>query len=116
MRHRKKKDKVGGSDSRQRQLLKNLACGLIKTGKVDTTQARAKKCQKHVEKIITKAKAGDTHSHRQVFKALQDKEAVNKLLSQVAPEYEDREGGYTRLLKLPPRKGDGAEMARLMLT
>ncbi len=116
MRHRKKKNKVGGSKSHRNQMLKNLACELIKNGKVDTTQARAKECQKHVERIITKAKAGDTHSHRQVFKALQDKEAVNKLLSEVAGDYKDREGGYTRLLKLPPRRGDGAAMARLMLT
>lgn len=116
MRHRKKKNKVGGSKSGQRQMLKNLACELIKSGKVDTTQAKAKMCQKHVEKIITKAKAGDTHSNRQVFKALQDKEAVDKLLSHLAQDYKDREGGYTRLFKLPPRKGDGAPMARLMLT
>lgn len=115
MRHRKKRNKVGGSKSRRKQLLKNLACELIKNEKVDTTQARAKECQKHVEKIITKARTDDTHSRRQAFKYLQDKEAVEKLFSEIVKSFETREGGYTRLLKLPPRRGDGAPMARLIL-
>lgn len=115
MTRRKKVSKIGGSLSRRKQVLRNLACQLIKNGKLDTTHAKAKECQKHVEKVINKAKAGDTHARRQAFKHLQDKEAVDKLFSRVIEDYSDRDGGYTRLLKLPPRRGDGARMARLML-
>lgn len=87
---------------------------LIRRGKVDTTLSRAKESSRLAERLVTWAKRGDLHARRQSFRVLQDKEAVTRLFEEIGPRYTDREGGYTRVLKLPPRQGDGAEMARLM--
>jgi len=114
MRHRKKFRKLGRVASHRRLMLAGQVKALIAHGKVDTTLARAKESKILAEKLVTWAKQGDTHARRQAFRVLQDKEAVKKLFEEIGPRYQDREGGYTRVLKLPPRKGDGAEMARLM--
>jgi large subunit ribosomal protein L17 len=113
MRHRKKVKKLGRDRSHRKSLLSNLVKDLIKKGKVDTTTTKAGECAKLAEKMITLAKGDNTHSRRQAFKFLGDKEAVKMLFEEIGPKYQNRNGGYVRLLKLPPRKGDGAEMARL---
>lgn len=99
--------------TRQRQIVANLIKGLIEHGKVDTTVTRAKETQRYADKMITLAKRGDRAARRKAFSLLNDKESVTKLFEDIAEDYQDREGGYTRVLRLPPRRGDGAEMARL---
>lgn len=115
MRHRNKVKKLSLKKAHRQSLLANLVKDLILHGKVDTTLAKAKEGVHLAEKIITIAKRGDDHSYREAFRFLQDKEVVKKLFAEVAPKYQDRNGGYTRVLKLPPRQGDGAERARLTL-
>lgn len=112
MDHRKKGRKIA-SPSHQKQLLANLVAGLIKEEKVDTTVAKAKEARRFADKMVSLGKKGTSHSRRQAFKFLNDKEAVTKLFDDIATEYQDRQGGYTRIFRLPPRRGDGAEMARL---
>ncbi len=114
MRHRRKVPKLSMEKSRREAVLRNQARDLILHGKVDTTPARAKATQRLVERLVTWAKRGDQASRRRAFSVLQDKEATTKLFEEIAPRYKDRAGGYTRVLKLGPRRGDGAEMARLM--
>lgn len=99
--------------SHQKQIVANLVKGLINNGKVDTTVAKAKEASRFADKMITLAKDGDEHARRRAFSFLNDKEAVANLFDNLGERYEDRQGGYTRILRLPPRKGDGAEMARL---
>jgi len=115
MRHRCKDSKLGMKQGQRKSLMWNLTKTLIMDGKVDTTLERAKAGSSYAERVITLACRGDQHSRRTVFSRLQDKKAVNTLYEEVAPRYEDRNGGYTRVVKLGPRKGDGAERARLML-
>jgi len=115
MDHKKKGIKLEES-SHQRSLVANLVSSLIKEGKVDTTEARAKETRRYVDKMVTLAKEGDGESRRRAFRFLQDKEAVGLLFDEIAEEYMDRQGGYCRVLKLPPRRGDGADMARLMFS
>jgi large subunit ribosomal protein L17 len=86
---------------------------LILYGKVDTTPARAKATQRLVERLVTWARRGDQAARRLAFSVLQDKEATHKLFEEIGPKYKDRPGGYTRIFKLGPRRGDGAEEARL---
>lgn len=114
MRHRKKGRKLSRRSSHRRLMLAGQVKALIHRGKVDTTVARAKESRRLADRLVTWAKRGDTAARRQAFRVLQDKEAVTRLFEEIGPRYQDREGGYTRVLKLPPRSGDGAEMARLM--
>lgn len=107
----KKGPRLGGSPSHQRKILANLAGQLIEHERVTTTSAKAKQLRPYVEKMITKARRGDLHARRLILRKIQDTEVVTKLFDDVAPRYEDRPGGYTRILKLGPRRGDGAEMA-----
>ena len=100
--------------SHQKQIVANLVKGLIKDGKVDTTITKAKEASRFADRMITLAKKGDEPARRRAFKFLNDKEAVKDLFNDFGERYEDRQGGYTRVLRLPPRKGDGAEMARLI--
>jgi large subunit ribosomal protein L17 len=95
--------------------LVNVTKSLILNSKVDTTLDRAKAGQRFAERVITLARRGDLHARRIVFSRLRDKEAVDKLFQEIGPKYKDRAGGYTRVVKLGPRQGDGAEQARLML-
>jgi len=99
--------------SHQKQMIANLVKGLIKEGKIDTTVAKAKETSRFADRMVTLAKKGDEPARRRAFKFLNDKEAVKKLFDSMGQKYEERQGGYTRVLRLPPRKGDGAEMARL---
>lgn len=107
----KKGPRLGGSPSHQRKILANLAASLIEEERITTTQSRAKMLRPYVEKMVTKARRGDLHARRLILRKIQDTEVVTKLFDDVAPRYEDRPGGYTRILKLGPRRGDGAEMA-----
>ena len=115
MRHRRTVDKLGMTKSHRKSVLANMAKGLILCNKVDTTFARAKAGQRYAERIISLARRGDLHARRIAFARLKDKAAVDKLFTEIGPRYKDRAGGYTRVVKLGPRKGDGAELARLML-
>ena len=107
----KKGPRLGGSPSHQRKILSNLAASLIQEERITTTETRAKMLRPYVEKIVTKARRGDLHSRRLVLRKIQNHDVVTKLFDDVAPRYEDREGGYTRIVKLGPRRGDGTEMA-----
>ncbi len=101
--------------SHRESVLATVTKGLILGSKVDTTVARAKAGQRYAERVISLARRGDLHARRIVFAKLQDKAVVDKLFAEIGPRYKDRAGGYTRVVKLGPRKGDGAEQARLML-
>lgn len=105
--------KLNCSSGHRRALLANLASSLIERESIQTTRARAKETQRLVEKMITKARKGDLNSRRQVLKTLTRKSVVNKLFDDIGPRFEDRPGGYTRILKLGQRRGDGAEMVLL---
>ncbi len=115
MRHRVEGFKIGMLPSHRRSVLANLTNALILHSKVDTTFPRAKAGQQFAERVITLARRGDLHARRIAFSRLRDKEAVDKLFSEIGPAYKDKAGGYTRIVKLGPRRGDGAEEARLML-
>jgi large subunit ribosomal protein L17 len=115
MRHRKGVDKMGMLASHRRSVLANLTNALILHSKVDTTLMRAKASQRFAERVITLARRGDLHARRIVFSRLRDKEVVDKLFTEIGPTFKDRAGGYTRVVKMGPRRGDGAEVARLML-
>jgi large subunit ribosomal protein L17 len=107
--------RLGGSPSHQRKILANLTSDLIVHEKITTTQAKAKMLRPYAEKVITKARRGDLHARRTVLKKINNSEVVTKLFDDVAPRYADRPGGYLRITKLGPRRGDGAEMARVEL-
>jgi large subunit ribosomal protein L17 len=96
-------------------MLGGLAASLFEHEKVNTTQARAKALRPHAEILITFAKRGDVAARREVLKVITDRDVVHKLFSDIGPRYADRPGGYTRILKLGNRKGDGAAMARIEL-
>jgi large subunit ribosomal protein L17 len=95
--------------------LKNLAIALTREGRIETTRAKAKELRSYYEKLITKASAGDSNAHRAIFAMLQDKTATNRLVTEIAPEYADRKGGYTRIIKTRMRRGDAAPMAIIEL-
>jgi len=103
--------RLGGSPSHQRHMLSNLAQDLIWEERITTTVTRAKVLRPYAEKLITKARTGSLHARRQVLAQIEDTEVVTKLFDEVAPRYTDRPGGYTRIVRLGPRRGDGAEMA-----
>ena len=115
MRHRNNVDKLGMVRSHRKSVLANLAVGLIMHEHLDTTLTRAKASQRFSERLITLARRGDLHARRIAFSRIRDKTAVTKLFDELGPRFKDRNGGYTRVLKLGPRRGDGAEMARIML-
>ena len=111
----KKGPRLGGSPSHQRKILANLAASLIEEEAITTTHAKAKVLRPYVEKMITKARRGDLHARRLVLRKIEDTDVVTKLFDDVGPRYADRPGGYTRIVKLGPRRGDGAEMAIIEL-
>jgi large subunit ribosomal protein L17 len=111
----KKGKRLGGSPSHQRKILANLTAQLIENERVTTTQAKARDLRPYAEKIITRARRGDLHSRRLVLAKIGDNDAVTKLFDDVAPRYENRPGGYTRIIKLGQRRGDGSEMAIIEL-
>jgi len=107
----RKGKRLGGSPSHQRKILANLATSLIEEERITTTVTKAKMLRPYVEKIVTKARTGDLHSRRLVLRNIHNLEVVTKLFDDIGPRYADRPGGYTRIVKLGPRRGDGAEMA-----
>lgn len=115
MRHRKKGRKLSRTLSHRRALLRNLAISLIMNGRIITTEPKAKELRRVVEKLITKAKDGTLHMRRQVIAFIPHKEAVKKLFNEIAPKYKDRNGGYTRILKIGEREGDAAFMTLVEL-
>ena len=116
MRHQKNRHKLGRDAAHRKALLANLSKELIEHERIETTLSKAKAVKPDVEKLITLARRGDLHARRQALSALgQDKFAVYKLFEEIAPRYTDRPGGYTRILKLGPRKSDATEMALLEL-
>ncbi len=115
MRHRKKKGKLGRTTDHREALLSNLAVALIAHGRVRTTLAKTKALRPVVEKLITLGKKQDISARRQAAATLKDKEAVKKLFSEIAPQFDGRNGGYTRIIRLEPRSGDGAPMAIIEL-
>jgi large subunit ribosomal protein L17 len=111
----KKGRRFGGSSAHQKSMLANLVASLIAAEAITTTEAKAKALRPVAEKIISKAKKGGLHNHRQVVSFLRDKEMAAKLFEEIGPRYADRPGGYTRILKVGPRQGDNAPMARIEL-
>ncbi|ABL83372.1 MULTISPECIES: 50S ribosomal protein L17 [unclassified Nocardioides] len=107
--------RLGGSPSHQRLILSNLATQLFEHGRITTTESRARALRPHAEKLITKAKKGDLHNRREVLKTIRDKSVVHTLFTEIAPTFAERPGGYTRITKIGPRKGDNAPMAVIEL-
>jgi large subunit ribosomal protein L17 len=107
--------RLGGSSAHQRHMLANLATALFEHGKITTTEARARRLRPYAERLITFAKRGDLHARRQVLTAVTDKSVVHTLFAEIGPSFADREGGYTRITKVGPRKGDNAALAVIEL-
>ncbi|MFL2697292.1 MAG: 50S ribosomal protein L17 [Acidimicrobiales bacterium] len=107
--------RFGGSSAHQKAMMGNLVASLIAAEAIVTTEAKAKAMRPVAEKIITKAKKGGLHNHRQIIAFLRDQEIADKLMEDVGPRYAGRPGGYTRILKVGPRYGDNAPMARIEL-
>jgi large subunit ribosomal protein L17 len=107
--------RLGGSPAHERLMLANLATSLFEHGKITTTEAKARRMRPLAEKLITKAKRGDLHNRRQIQRVIRDKDVVHKLLAEIGPFFADRAGGYTRITKTIPRKGDNAPMAVIEL-
>jgi large subunit ribosomal protein L17 len=111
----KKGARLGGSPAHQRLMLSNLATALFEHGRITTTETRARLLRPVAEKLITKAKKGDLHNRREVLKTVRDKSVVHTLFTEIAPTFAERPGGYTRITKIGPRKGDNAPMAVIEL-
>ncbi len=107
--------RLGGSPAHQRLILSNLATALFEHGRITTTEAKARRLRPYAEKLITKAKRGDLHNRREVLKTIRDKTVVHVLFTEIAPTFAERPGGYTRITKIGPRKGDNAPMAVIEL-
>ena len=111
----RKSRRFGGDAAHQRLMMANLVASLIAAEAIVTTEAKAKALRPVAEKMITKAKKGGLHNHRQVVAFIGDREMASKLFDEIGPRYAERPGGYTRILKLGPRHGDNAPMARIEL-
>ena len=107
--------RLGGSSSHQKALLANLATSLFEHGRITTTEPKARALRPYAEKLITHAKKGALHNRREVMKKIRDKDVVHTLFAEIAPFYADRNGGYTRIIKVENRKGDNAPMAVIEL-
>src|SRR5215469_2975388 len=107
--------RLGGSPAHQRHMLANLATALFEHGKITTTEARARRLRPVAERLITFAKRGDLHARRQVLTTVTDKNVVHTLFAEIGPSFAAREGGYTRITKIGPRKGDNAPLAVIEL-
>jgi large subunit ribosomal protein L17 len=103
--------RLGGSPTHQRHILSNLAQELFWEERVTTTVAKAKMLRPYAEKLITKARTGSLHARRQILAQIEDTEVVTHLFDEIAPRYRERPGGYTRIVRVGPRRGDAAEMA-----
>src|ERR687894_1994147 len=107
--------RLGGSPAHEKLLLANLATELFRHGKIKTTETKAKRLRPLAEQLITKAKRGDLHARRRVLTVVRDKDVVFSLFDEIAPRFANRPGGYTRIVKTGPRKGDHAPMAIIEL-
>ena len=107
--------RLGGGPAHERLMLANLATALFEHGKITTTEAKAKRLRPLAERLITFAKRGDLHARRRVMTVVRDKGVVHELFTEIGPRYENRQGGYTRITKIGPRKGDNAPMAVIEL-
>lgn len=116
MRHRQKGRKLGRTKSHRNLMLRNLVTSLFSNESVRTTEAKAKEARRLAERMVSYAKRGDLHARRQVLRHINDQDIVRKLFDSIAPRFEGRQGGYTRIIKLTRRHGDGAPVAILELT
>ncbi len=107
--------KLGRPTDHRKAMLRNLVTSLLKNEKIETTVTRAKEAKRMTDKMITLAKRGDLHARRQVLAYVYEEDIVTKLFDEIAPRYAERNGGYTRVLRVGPRRGDGAELAILEL-
>ncbi|WP_150249575.1 50S ribosomal protein L17 [Nocardiopsis deserti] len=107
--------RLGSGPAHERHILANLATSLFQHGRIRTTEAKAKRLRPYAEKLITLGKRGDLHARRQVLTKITDKAVVHELFTEIGPRYENRPGGYTRITKIGPRKGDNAPMAVIEL-
>lgn len=115
MRHRHGYRKLSRTSQHRAALLKNLAISMTEHGRLETTVAKAKELRRYYEKLISKALEGDSNAHRAIFAMLQCKVSTNKLVNEIAPQYADRNGGYTRIIKTRIRRGDATPMAIIEL-
>ena len=115
MRHRAKGRQLSRTSSHKRAMLNNMAASLFDHGRVVTTEAKAKELRPFAEKLITMARRGDLHSRRLVGRRIKDREILGRLFSEIGPRFAARPGGYTRILKMGHRVGDGADVARIEL-
>ena len=116
MRHARHRVRLSRTSSHQRAMLSNMARNVVQHGRVRTTEAKAKQARRLVDRLITWGKDGSIHARREAFRILKDRELVKRLFAVVAPEFVTVHGGYTRVMKLGPRNGDGASLALLELT
>ncbi|MDV6013100.1 50S ribosomal protein L17 [Haloechinothrix sp. LS1_15] len=107
--------RLGGSPAHEKLMMSNLATSLFEHGRITTTEAKARRLRPLAEKLITKAKRGDLHNRRQIQKVIRNQSVVHRLMTEIGPFYEDRNGGYTRITRTLPRKGDNAPMAVIEL-
>jgi large subunit ribosomal protein L17 len=107
--------RLGGSSSHQKAILANLATSLFEHGRIRTTETKARALRPYAEKLITHAKKGALHNRREVLKKIRDKDVVHALFAEIGPFFSDRNGGYTRIIKVEARKGDNAPMAVIEL-
>ena len=107
--------KLGRESAHRKAMLRNLVTDLLREGRIQTTEHRAKEARREAEKMITLGKRGDLHARRQAMAYIFDESVVTKLFEEITPKYADRQGGYTRILKLGPRQGDNAEVVFLEL-
>lgn len=107
--------KLGRNSSNRKALFRSILSSFIKHERIETTVTKAKEVSSHVAKLITLAKRGDLHARRQVLAVLVDEEATRKLFDEIAPKYAERQGGFTRIYRVGPRRGDAAEMAIIEL-
>jgi len=115
MRHRVKGRQLSRTASHRRALLRNMATSLFRHDRVVTTEAKAKELRPYAERLITLARRGDLHARRLAERRIRDRDTLHRLFSEIGPRFASRPGGYTRILKLGHRKGDGAELARIEL-
>ena len=115
MRHRAKGRQLSRTSSHKRALLNNMAASLFEHGRVVTTEAKAKELRPFAEKLITLARRGDLHARRLVERRIKDRDTLGKLFTEIGPRFAARPGGYTRILKMGHRPGDGADIARIEL-
>jgi len=115
MRHQAKGRQLSRTSEHRRALMRNMATSLILHGRIETTVAKAKELRPYAEKLITLARRGDLHARRLVAQKIREREALSRLFTDIGPRFAARPGGYTRILKLGHRSGDGAEVARIEL-